>query len=79
MLALREKGWTLRQIAGEMGLTRDQVKQALARDRRKRRLLAQGLVPLPPGRPPGPYLGRRVIVDGDRVTVYDYFKKEDTP
>lgn len=44
-------GETNREIAASLGLTLKQVKQLINRENRRERLLAQGYVPRPQGRP----------------------------
>lgn len=45
-------GETNREIGASLGLTPKQVKQLVNRENRRERLLAQGYVPRPQGRPP---------------------------
>ena len=78
MRLLHDKGLTHAQIGRKLGFTKDQVKQALARDRRKRRAIAQGHVPLPWGRPPGPSIRRKVFTTPTGVVVVER-EKENTP
>jgi len=47
----KEAGETNRQIAESYGLTKNQIKQLVARQNRKKRAIANGYVPLPKGRP----------------------------
>ena len=44
-------GETNREIAESYGLTKDQVKQLMARQNRKERRIAAGYIPRPKGRP----------------------------
>lgn len=44
-------GETNRQIAESYGLSKNQIKQLVARQNRKKRAIANGYVPLPQGRP----------------------------
>ncbi|MEG1565097.1 MAG: hypothetical protein RR365_15470 [Bacteroides sp.] len=44
-------GETNREIAESYGLTKHQIKQLVSRQNRKARLIANGYVPLPKGRP----------------------------
>lgn len=47
----KSNGETNREIAASLGLTLKQVKQLINRENRRERLLAQGYVPRPQGRP----------------------------
>ena len=47
----KEAGETNRQIAESYGLSKDQVKQLMARQNRKERRIAAGYIPRPKGRP----------------------------
>ena len=47
----KEAGETKREIGEHYGLTKEQIKELLKRYRRKQRLLANGYVPRPQGRP----------------------------
>ena len=51
VFARKERGETYRQIGESYGLTLNQVKQLVHRQNRKQRLIAQGYVPRPIGRP----------------------------
>ena len=44
-------GETNREIAESYGLSKNQIKQLVARQNRKKRAIANGYVPLPKGRP----------------------------
>jgi predicted ArsR family transcriptional regulator len=48
---LLKEGKTQRQVGEALGLTRDQIKEFLKRQRRKRRKIEAGYIPLPKGRP----------------------------
>ena len=47
----KAKGETNREIAESYGLSKNQIKQLVARQNRKKRAIANGYVPLPKGRP----------------------------
>ena len=47
----KANGETNREIAESYGLTKDQVKQLMARQNRKERRIAAGYIPRPKGRP----------------------------
>lgn len=47
----KEAGETNREIGEHFGLTKEQVKQLATRQRRKQRLMEQGYIPRPKGRP----------------------------
>ena len=47
----KEAGETNREIAESYGLTKNQIKQLVTRQNRKRRAIENGCVPLPKGRP----------------------------
>ena len=47
----KAKGETNREIAESYGLTKQQVKQLMARQNRKERRMAAGYIPRPKGRP----------------------------
>ena len=51
ILARKARGETYQQIGESYGLTSNQVKQLIQRQKRKQRLIAQGYVPRPIGRP----------------------------
>lgn len=51
VLRRKEAGETNREIGEHFGLTKEQIKELLKRYRRKQRLLANGYVPRPQGRP----------------------------
>lgn len=48
---LKEAGKTNREIGKILGLTKEQVKQLATRYRRKQRLIENGYIPRPQGRP----------------------------
>ena len=45
------QGETYREIATSMGLSREQVRELMKRERRKQRKIAAGYIPRPKGRP----------------------------
>lgn len=51
VLAMKEEGYTYRQIAQQFGLAKEQVKELCKRARRKQRKIEKGYVPQPKGRP----------------------------
>ena len=51
IFARKAAGETNRQIGESYGLTLKQVKELVSRQNRKRRLMAQGYIPRPKGRP----------------------------
>lgn len=51
IFARKAAGETNRQIGESYGLTLKQVKELVSRQNRKRRLIAQGYIPRPKGRP----------------------------
>ena len=51
ILQMRREGKTLREIAGNLGMTKRQVEQWVTRYNRRQRRLAAGIVPRPKGRP----------------------------
>ena len=51
IFARKAAGETNRQIGESYGLTLNQVKELVSRQNRKRRLIAQGYIPRPKGRP----------------------------
>ena len=51
IMARKAAGETNRQIGESYGLTLKQVKELVSRQNRKRRLMAQGYIPRPKGRP----------------------------
>lgn len=51
VLAMKEKGYTYRQIAEQFGLTKKQIKELCSRTRRKQRKIDKGYIPQPKGRP----------------------------
>ena len=50
VLAMKEKGYTYRQIAEQFGLTKKQIKELCSRTRRKQRKIDKGYIPQPKGR-----------------------------
>ena len=51
VLAMKEEGYTYRQIAKQFGLTKEQVEELCGRARRKQRRIEKGYIPQPKGRP----------------------------
>ena len=51
VLAMKEEGYTYRQIAKQFGLTKEQVEELCSRARRKQRRIEKGYIPQPKGRP----------------------------
>lgn len=51
VLRRKEAGETHREIGKHFGLTKEQIKELVKRHRRKQRLLANGYIPRPQGRP----------------------------
>lgn len=47
----KEAGETNREIAESYGLTKDQIKELVSRENRKRRKIENGYIPRPKGRP----------------------------
>ena len=51
VLAMKEEGYTYRQIANRFGLTKEQIKELCKRERRKHKKIMNGYIPQPKGRP----------------------------
>ena len=51
VLAMKEDGYTHRQIADQLGLTKEQIEELCRRARRKQRKIERGYIPQPKGRP----------------------------
>ena len=51
ILAMKDEGYTNRQIADQLGLSKEQIKELCKRERRKERKIAKGYLPQPKGRP----------------------------
>lgn len=51
VLAMKEEGYTYRQIANRFSLTKEQIKELCKRARRKKRRIEKGYIPQPKGRP----------------------------
>ena len=51
VLAMKGKGYTLREIANHFGLSKEQIKELCKRERRKERKIKQGYHPQRKGRP----------------------------
>ena len=51
VLAMKEEGYTYRQIANRFSLTKEQIEELCKRARRKQRKIEKGYIPHPKGRP----------------------------
>lgn len=51
VLAMKEKGYTYRQIADRFSLAKEQIEELCSRERRKQRKIEKGYIPQPKGRP----------------------------
>ena len=51
VLAMKDEGYTYRQIADQLGLSKKQIKELCSRERRRARKIAKGYIPQPKGRP----------------------------
>ena len=51
VLAMKEEGYTYRQIANQFGLAKEQIEELCSRARRKQRRIEKGYIPQPKGRP----------------------------
>ena len=51
VLAMKEKGYTYRQIADRFNLTKEQIEELCSRARKKQRKIEKGYIPQPKGRP----------------------------
>ena len=51
IISMRESGMTRQEIADELGLEKEQIKNWVARYNRRKANLLQGLLPKPKGRP----------------------------
>jgi predicted transcriptional regulator len=69
IIAMREAGKSRREIADELGLTKEQIKNWVNRYNRKLKKQAEGIPTLPTGRPRKDY----ELTDENRV---DYYKRQ---
>ena len=51
VIAMKEKGYTYRQIADQFGMEKEQIEELYSRERRKQRKIEKGYIPQPKGRP----------------------------
>ena len=51
VLAMKEEGYTYRQIADRFSLAKEQIEELCSRARRKQRRIEKGYIPQPKGRP----------------------------
>lgn len=51
VIAMKEKGYTYRQIANQFGMEKEQIEELCSRERRKQRKIEKGYIPQPKGRP----------------------------
>ncbi len=51
VIAMKEKGYTYRQIADQIGMEKEQIEELGSRERRKQRKIEKGYIPQPKGRP----------------------------
>lgn len=51
VMAMKEEGYTYRQIANQFGLAKEQIEELCSRARRKQRKIEKGYIPQPQGRP----------------------------
>lgn len=51
VIAMKEKGYTYRQIADQIGMEKEQIEELFSRERRKQRKIEKGYIPQPKGRP----------------------------
>lgn len=69
IIAMREAGKTRQEIANELGLTKEQIKNWVSRYNKKLKKQAEGIPTLPTGRPRKDY----ELTDENRV---DYYKRQ---
>lgn len=69
IIAMREAGKTRQEIADELGLTKEQIKNWVNRYNKKLKKQAEGIPTLPTGRPRKDY----ELTDENRV---DYYKRQ---
>ena len=63
ILAMKAAGYKKREIAEELGLTKEQVKEFLKRQRRKDRRVAAGLTVRSQGRPSKASMPRDIVLE----------------
>lgn len=51
VLAMKEEGYTSRQIGEHFGLSKEQIEQLCSREKRRLRKIERGFIPRPKGRP----------------------------
>ena len=66
---LKEHGKTPREIGDLYGLTKEQIKGFVNRRNRKQRLLKQGYVPHPKGRPRKNALDERTLLQNELIVL----------
>ena len=66
---LKEQGKTHREIGDLYGLTKEQIKGFVNRQNRKQRLLKQGYVPRPKGRPRKNSLDESIILQNELIEL----------
>ena len=66
---LKEQGKTHREIGDLYGLTKEQIKGFVNRQNRKQRLLKQGYVPRPKGRPRKNSLDESTILQNELIEL----------
>lgn len=69
IIAMREAGKTRQEIANELGLTKEQIKNWVSRYNKRLKKQAEGIPTLPTGRPRKDY----ELTDENRV---DYYKRQ---
>ena len=69
IIAMREAGKSRREIADELGLTKEQIKNWVSRYNKKLKKQAEGIPTLPTGRPRKDY----ELTDENKV---DYYKRQ---
>ena len=66
---LKEHGKTHREIGELYGLTKEQIKGLVNRQNRKQRLLDQGYVPRPKGRPRKNAVDERTLLENELIEL----------
>lgn len=66
---LKEHGKTHREIGELYGLTKEQIKGLVNRQNRKQRLLDQGYVPRPKGRPRKNAVDERTLLENELIDL----------
>lgn len=66
---LKEHGKTHREIGELYGLTKEQIKGLVNRQNRKQRLLDQGYVPRPKGRPRKNAVDERTLLENELIEM----------